>query len=60
MSNMSNPYGIKLCCYWELIGNLKNVIENMWGTHWEDGGNISVESSYRKYTGSVDWANYIS
>jgi hypothetical protein len=41
--------------HWEL----EKVIENMWGTHWERGGNIRVESSYRKYAGSVDWANYI-
>jgi hypothetical protein len=29
------------------------------GTYTDKGYNISVESSYRKYTGSVDWANYI-
>jgi hypothetical protein len=27
--------------HWEL----EKVIENMWGTHWERGGNIRVEST---------------
>jgi hypothetical protein len=42
---MSNPYRIKLCCYWELIEKLKNVIGNMLGTHWEHGGNTKKKIS---------------
>jgi hypothetical protein len=36
---LGKPYGIKPSCYWEHIAV---HIENMMGTHWEQGKELKV------------------
>jgi len=58
--NLGKPYGTKLRCFWELLGNLRNPM----GTHWEQRGGkwkprIQPSSPPKKKIGplmSVCWA----